>query len=96
MILDGDDDAATKAKAVSSAKSRVGKSIRLVGQEAVQIHGGIGVTDELGARINGVAVVEARAWTEESWALPGQPEDLRKAFQGWHPELQELLERVTP
>ena len=51
---------------------------------------------EGGARINGVAVVEARAWTEESWALPGQPEDLRKAFQGWHPELQELLERVTP
>ena len=47
MILDSDDDAATKAKAVSSAKSRVGKSIRLVGQEAVQIHGGIGVTDEL-------------------------------------------------
>jgi alkylation response protein AidB-like acyl-CoA dehydrogenase len=47
MILDGDDDAATKAKAVSSAKSRVGTSIRLVGQEAVQIHGGIGVTDEL-------------------------------------------------
>ena len=47
MILDGDGDAATKAKAVSSAKSRVGKSIRLVGQEAVQIHGGIGVTDEL-------------------------------------------------
>jgi salicylate hydroxylase len=49
-----------------------------------------------GARINGVAVVEARAWTEESWALPGQPEDLRAAFQGWHPELQQLLERVTP
>ena len=47
MILDGDDDATTKARAVSSAKSRVGKSIRLVGQEAVQIHGGIGVTDEL-------------------------------------------------
>ena len=49
-----------------------------------------------GARINGVAVVEARAWTEESWALPGQPEVLRSAFQGWHPELQQLLERVTP
>lgn len=47
MILDGDEDAATKARAVSSAKARVGKSIRLVGQEAVQIHGGIGVTDEL-------------------------------------------------
>jgi salicylate hydroxylase len=49
-----------------------------------------------GARINGVAVVEARTWTEESWALPGEPEDLRAAFQGWHPELQQLLERVTP
>ena len=47
MILDSDEDAVSKARAVSSAKSRVGKSIRLVGQEAVQIHGGIGVTDEL-------------------------------------------------
>lgn len=35
------------SKAVSAAKSRVGKAARLVGQEAVQIHGGIGVTDEL-------------------------------------------------
>ena len=51
---------------------------------------------DAGARINGVAVVEAGAWTEESWALPGQPEDLRTAFRGWHPELQQLLERVTP
>lgn len=35
------------AKALSAAKSRIGKAARLVGQEAVQIHGGIGVTDEL-------------------------------------------------
>lgn len=34
-------------KAVSAAKSRIGKAARLVGQEAVQLHGGIGVTDEL-------------------------------------------------
>ncbi len=47
MVLDSDDDASIKTKAVSSAKARVGKAIRLVGQEAVQIHGGIGVTDEL-------------------------------------------------
>ena len=47
MILDRDEDAVSKARAVSSAKSRVGKAIRKVGQEAVQIHGGIGVTDEL-------------------------------------------------
>lgn len=35
------------AKAVSAAKSRIGKAARLVGQESIQIHGGIGVTDEL-------------------------------------------------
>lgn len=34
-------------KYVSAAKSRVGKAARKVGQESVQIHGGIGVTDEL-------------------------------------------------
>lgn len=34
-------------KAVSAAKSRIGRAARLIGQEAVQLHGGIGVTDEL-------------------------------------------------
>ncbi len=47
MQLDAEVSAAAKAAAVSAAKSRVGKSIRRVGQEAVQIHGGIGMTDEL-------------------------------------------------
>ena len=47
MQLDSDESAADKAAAVSAAKSRVGKAIRGVGQEAVQIHGGIGMTDEL-------------------------------------------------
>ncbi len=47
MQLDSDESAAAKAAAVSAAKSRVGKAIRRVGQEAIQIHGGIGMTDEL-------------------------------------------------
>lgn len=34
-------------KSISAAKSRIGKAARRVGQEAVQLHGGIGVTDEL-------------------------------------------------
>jgi alkylation response protein AidB-like acyl-CoA dehydrogenase len=34
-------------KALSAAKSRIGKAARLVGQESVQIHGGVAVTDEL-------------------------------------------------
>ncbi len=47
MKLDSAATPAEKAKAVSSAKSRVGKAIRVVGEEAVQIHGGIGTTQEL-------------------------------------------------
>ena len=47
MTLDSGDSARDKARAVSSAKSRVGKAIRKVGQEAIQIHGGIGMTEEL-------------------------------------------------
>ncbi len=42
-----DSNSPEAAKAVSAAKSRVGKAARLVGQEAVQLHGGIGVTEEL-------------------------------------------------
>jgi alkylation response protein AidB-like acyl-CoA dehydrogenase len=47
MRLDSMDDELEKTKAVSAAKSRVGKAIRKVGQESIQIHGGIGMTDEL-------------------------------------------------
>lgn len=35
------------AKAVAAMKSLVGRAARKVGQESIQIHGGIGVTDEL-------------------------------------------------
>jgi len=41
-----EDDAARK-KAASAAKVQIGRAGRYVGQEAVQIHGGIGMTDEL-------------------------------------------------
>ena len=47
MKLDSDEDDIEKMKAVSAAKSRVGKAIRNVGQDAIQIHGGIGMTEEL-------------------------------------------------
>jgi pimeloyl-CoA dehydrogenase small subunit len=36
-----------RRRAVSAAKVLVGQSARFVGQQAVQLHGGIGVTDEL-------------------------------------------------
>ncbi len=44
----GEDDV-SRMKAASAAKVQIGKSARFVGQNAVQIHGGMGVTDELAA-----------------------------------------------
>ena len=38
---------AERAKAVSAAKVSIGRAGRFVGQSAVQIHGGMGVTDEM-------------------------------------------------
>ena len=42
-----DADPAERMAAVSAAKSRVGKACKFVGQSAIQIHGGMGMTDEL-------------------------------------------------
>ena len=38
---------AERAKAASAAKAQIGKSGRFVGQSAIQVHGGMGMTDEL-------------------------------------------------
>lgn len=40
------DDAAERRKAVAAAKIQIGRSARFVGQQAVQLHGGIGMTME--------------------------------------------------
>jgi alkylation response protein AidB-like acyl-CoA dehydrogenase len=40
-------DALERRKAVSAAKAPVGRSGRTIGQQAVQLHGGMGMTDEL-------------------------------------------------
>lgn len=42
----GESDA-ERAKAVAAAKVSIGRNARFVGQAAVQIHGGMGVTDEM-------------------------------------------------
>jgi len=43
----GDADAIRRAKAVSGVKTTVGRAGRRIGQEAVQLHGGMGMTAEL-------------------------------------------------
>lgn len=45
MMAD-DADARERAKSISAAKVQVGKSARFVGTQGVQLHGGIGVTEE--------------------------------------------------
>lgn len=42
----GDDDVVTRRKAMAAAKIQVAKSARFVGQQAIQLHGGIGMTWE--------------------------------------------------
>lgn len=42
-----DDAAADRARAIAAAKATVADAVRFVGQNAVQLHGGMGMTDEL-------------------------------------------------
>jgi len=42
-------DVVERRRTVSAAKFRVGQALKFVGQQAVQLHGGMGVTDELPA-----------------------------------------------
>jgi salicylate hydroxylase len=44
-----------------------------------------------GDLINFVAVQERRDWQKESWNEPGDISQLRETFDGWHPEVTELL-----
>ncbi len=41
------DAAEDRAKAVSAAKVQIGKACKFVGQNAIQLHGGMGMTDEM-------------------------------------------------
>lgn len=45
--VDGGSDARERSRIVSAAKIKVSDSARLVSQESIQMHGGIGMTDEL-------------------------------------------------
>jgi pimeloyl-CoA dehydrogenase small subunit len=47
VALKLDEDGAERRKAASGAKVQIGKAGRYVGQQAVQLHGGMGMTDEL-------------------------------------------------
>jgi alkylation response protein AidB-like acyl-CoA dehydrogenase len=46
-VLNLEAQAEVRAKAVSAAKATIGRAARFVGQQAVQLHGGMGMTEEL-------------------------------------------------
>ncbi|WP_429550699.1 acyl-CoA dehydrogenase family protein [Paraburkholderia youngii] len=43
----GEDDDREAHRAVTAAKALIGRSARFVAQQAIQLHGGMGMTDEL-------------------------------------------------
>lgn len=47
-----------------------------------------------GSMINLVAAQESRAWAEEGWHQPDDPENMRRAFAGFGGEAQQLLAQV--
>ena len=61
MALLTADDGGDARRAISAAKSRIGRAARKVGQEAIQLHGGIGVTEDLdvGHYVKRLLVIEA-------------------------------------
>ena len=46
-VLNANADPAVRARAVSAAKATIGRAARFIGQNAVQLHGGMGMTEEL-------------------------------------------------
>jgi len=66
-LSEGEDE---RKKASSGAKVQIGKSGRFVGQEAVQLHGGMGMTDELiVGHLYKRLMVLSRLYGDESWYL---------------------------
>jgi pimeloyl-CoA dehydrogenase small subunit len=46
LLMAESDDAMERQKAISSAKVQINRSARFIGQQAIQLHGGIGMTTE--------------------------------------------------
>ena len=59
-MMAGEEDAVERHRAVAAAKVQIGRSGRKIGQEAVQLHGGIGMTMEysLGHYFKRMAMLE--------------------------------------
>jgi len=65
-----DEAPAARARAVSSAMVNVARACRFVGQQAIQLHGGMGMTDELpiGHYVKRAMAIEV-LWADADWHL---------------------------
>jgi salicylate hydroxylase len=43
---------------------------------------------------NVVCVMEEGSWTRETWTDPGDPDELRAAFAGWHPVVRGIIDAL--
>jgi pimeloyl-CoA dehydrogenase small subunit len=69
-MMAGEDDAAERGRAASAAKVQIGRSARFVGQQAIQLHGGIGMTMEykLGHLFKRLSMIDL-AFGDADWHL---------------------------
>ncbi|GKT33845.1 acyl-CoA dehydrogenase family protein, partial [Aduncisulcus paluster] len=67
-------DGPRRTRAVSAAKATIARAARLVGQEAVQLHGGMGMTEELaiGHYFKRLTAIESEFGNQQSDAWPEQ------------------------
>jgi salicylate hydroxylase len=47
-----------------------------------------------GRFLNFVGHVEGDDWISESWTEPGDVAELRRAYQGWHPQVERIIDAV--
>ena len=85
-------DAVERRRALSAAKEFIGRAARYVGQQSIQLHGGMGMTDELpvGHYVKRLQAIETtfgdgdlhldRFWDAVS-AVPEEP--VRKPAKKW-------------
>jgi salicylate hydroxylase len=49
-----------------------------------------------GQIVNCVALARADTWFEEGWAVKGDPAEMLRLFEGWHPDVTGLMSLATP
>ncbi len=66
------EDAKERANAIAAAKVQIGKSLKFVGQQSIQLHGGIGMTMEakIGHYFKRLTMIENTLWRHR---LPPAP-----------------------